>query len=559
MEIKDRKSFYKAKIDKIPPENFNAEQKITAKRIIDSADEEHIDAIYQMITQRIKTGFVFDVAPEVNHNCVCLAEENEKLGINLNRLNSDNTHLLIIGENYDALKNLLVTYIDRNGHGLIDVIYIDPPYNTEKSKEDGNDYKSEVAATKFIYRDKFTRDGWLNMMNERLRLAKRVLSDAGVIFISIDNAEQAYLKVLCDEIFGEDSFVTAIHCQLSTTQGMKVKVAQNGNIVKNAEYILCYTKDGHKNIAKKPLYDLRYEYDEHYSLYLRKNGEIGHLTELYDYRFPKDCSNKKPMSLSEAFKKSEEFADIVRSNLNDIVRSALANFVDSQLSVFAAINDLRNGYWKLVNRSGQEYLLTLDNCGTMRQLLRLSDSWGKTDGYYEEEGLRKIRGDWWEGFYIDMCNVAKEGDVDFKNGKKPVRLIKQLIKMTSDKNSNILDFYAGSGTTGQAVMELNDEDGGTRKFILCTNNEGNIALDITRRRLLNVINGRGTRYDLSQNVIRIFEIKHYPLKLKDLEKAEEIKAKAEKEFVKMNPEYTSRNEFDVYNELASLNPYKTEV
>jgi len=86
-------------------------------------------------------------------------------------------------------------------------------------------------------------------------------------------------------------------------------------------------------------------------------------------------------------------------------------------------------------------------------------------------GTTSIRGDWWSGFYLDMGNVNKEGGINLENGKKPVRLVKQLIKWVSDKNSLIVDFFAGSGTTGQAVMELNEEDKGKRQFILITNNE----------------------------------------------------------------------------------------
>ena len=89
---------------------------------------------------------------------------------------------------------------------------------------------------------------------------------------------KAYLKILMDEVFGRENFVTTIHCQMSTTQGMKVKAAQDGNIVKNAEYIIVFSKNGHKNIAINPLYDLRSEYDEHYSLYLKKTmGLLGNL------------------------------------------------------------------------------------------------------------------------------------------------------------------------------------------------------------------------------------------------------------------------------------------
>ncbi|PRL25639.1 DNA methylase, partial [Haemophilus influenzae] len=124
-------------------------------------------------------------------------------------------------------------------------------------------------------------------MKNRLEIAKTLLADDGVIFVQCDDNEQAYLKILMDEVFGRENFVTTIHCQMSTTQGMKVKAAQDGNIVKNAEYIIVFSKNGHKNIAINPLYDLRSEYDEHYSLYLKNDGAIGQLKELYDYRFPK--------------------------------------------------------------------------------------------------------------------------------------------------------------------------------------------------------------------------------------------------------------------------------
>ncbi|WP_309472316.1 site-specific DNA-methyltransferase, partial [Metamycoplasma hominis] len=89
------------------------------------------------------------------------------------------------------------------------MIYIDPPYNTDSAKDDGNNLseKDNVEASKFIYRDKFSRTGWLNMMNERLKMARQLLKEDGVIFVSIDDNEQAYLKVLMDEIFGEENFV----------------------------------------------------------------------------------------------------------------------------------------------------------------------------------------------------------------------------------------------------------------------------------------------------------------------------------------------------------------
>ena len=387
-------------------------------------------------------------------------------------------NLYIEGDNLEVLKLLQRAYL-----GKVKMIYIDPPYNT------GND---------FVYEDDFAMSGeemdeamgnvdeegnrlrrnldtnpryhsdWCSMIYSRLLVARTLLANDGVIFISIDDNEVHHLRKICDEVFGAGNFVSTIHCQLSTTQGMKVKAAQMGNIVKNAEYILCYSKNGNKTIGKQLLYDLRDKYDEHYSLYLRKDGSVGQLKELYDYRFPKDCSNKRPYKLAQAYAKSEEFADIVRSHLADIVRSHLADIVRSDKVTGFNDDTIKNGFWTEVTRNDKTYLLTRDNNGKIRQLLRLSDSWGATDGFNGEQGLRKIRGDWWEGFYIDMGNVSKEGEVDFKNGKKPLRLIKQLIKFVtpySDPDSLILDFFSGSATTAHAVMQLNAEDGGKRKYI----------------------------------------------------------------------------------------------
>lgn len=341
----------------------------------------------------------------------------------------DTDNLIIKGNNLIALHSLKKRYA-----GKVKLIYIDPPYNT------GNDG--------FNYNDRFNHSTWLLFMKNRFVIARELLKNDGVIFVQCDDNEHAYLKVLMDEIFGRDSFVSTIHCQMSTTQGMKVKAAQSGNIVKNAEYILVYSKDGHKNVAKNPLYDLRPEYDEHYSLYLKSDGTVAQLRELYDYSFPNDLNNKKPLKLKEAYKKSEDFSEFIKNNLNDIVR------ID-KVTGFNIESNLENGKWNSVKRNGKEYILTLDRNGKINQLMRLKDSWGKTDNYKREEGLRKIRGDWWEGFYLDMGNVGKEGLVDFKNGKKSERLISQIIKMTTDEGDLVLDYHLGSGTTASVAHKMN--------------------------------------------------------------------------------------------------------
>ena len=363
----------------------------------------------------------------------------DKVFINFKRYDNDGAHdvtelkdddnFIIKGNNLIALHSLKKRFA-----GKIKVIYIDPPYNT------GSD--------SFKYNDNFNHSTWLTFMKNRLKISRELLKDDGVIFVQCDDNEQAYLKVLMDEVFGRDCFVTTIHCQMSTTQGMKVKAAQNGNIVKNAEYIIVFSKDGHKNIAINPLYDLRPEYDEHYSLFMKSDGTIVQLKEMYDFTCPKDLNNSHKLSLKEAFKKSEDFVSFIKSNLNRIVRT-------DKVTGFQNTDGLENGKWVEVERSGKIYSLTLDRKGNIKQLLRLQDSWGPTDSYNRDEGLRKIRGDWWEGFYLDMGNVAKEGSVDLKNAKKSERLLSQIIKMATTPGDLILDFFMGSATTQAVAHKMN--------------------------------------------------------------------------------------------------------
>jgi adenine-specific DNA-methyltransferase len=153
---------------------------------------------------------------------------------------------------------------------------------------------------------------------------------------------------------------------------------------------------------------------------------------------------------------------------------------------------------------------------------------------------------------------------------KSLDMMKWVVSKCNKKDSIVLDFYAGSGTTAQAVMELNKEDGGKRKAIIVTNNENNIAYDITRERLYRVIMGKGSndekikwRYNnetpsLKNNVFKVFELEYYDLQLNDFEKAKEIKEKAIKEFKKINADVDYNGDIDIYYELSCLNPYKEE-
>ena len=464
-------------------------------------------------------GFVFDAAPETRHDCVALCEYNPKLSFgSISGTGTENNHKFIIGENYDALKNLVCTYT-KNGEGLIDVIYIDPPYNTEHAKKDGNDYKEEVQAEKFIYRDKFTRTGWLNMMRERLVLARKLLSPIGVIFISIDDNEQAYLKVLCDEIFGENNFEGQIHWRRRSNQpNDKTKLI---GIV--AEHILVYSKNR----------------DLHKKFGIGKVGITG--------KFSNPDNDPKGPWASKPWKTGSNQSGTSYTITSPTGKIFSEEWMGDEETFLKLLNDGRIVFPK-------------DGNGSPRKK------------YYKSE--REIEGqcacNWWGseeyGYNETATNELKLFNLQFNN-PKPVQLMKTLIQLGSIKDdAKILDFFAGSGTTGQAVMELNEEDGGNRRCILVTNNENGIAKNVAYERLYRVVLGIGTKGETFQwkyskekpslinNYWDVFEIKQDELKIDDYEKAEELIKKAEEEFRLLNPDYVHK-EFDIYNQLASLRPF----
>ena len=366
-------------------------------------------------------------------------------------------NLYIEGDNLEVLKLLQKSYF-----GKIKMIYIDPPYNTgtdfiykDNFHDNIRNYKeitNQMTKANTETNGRFHTD-WLNMMYPRLRLARNLLKEDGVIFISLDDNEIHNLRKICDEIFGENSFVTVIHVEMSTTQGMKVKSAKNGNIVKNAEYILVYSKNGHKNIAKTVLYDFRPEYDNHYTKMLGENNEVLNVKDVFLEQYP----NEKINNLVDGYSSNISFKKFVKENVSKIFRY-------DKVTGFN-FNEFEENVVTSVDRGGRKYTLQRKR-NTLEQLMFLSDSFGQCNDFKSSEGLRKIRGDWWSDFYLDMGNISKEGDIVFKNGKKPKRLIKQLLQMTTDKDSIILDFFSGSATTGHAVMELNNEDNGNRKSIM---------------------------------------------------------------------------------------------
>lgn len=397
-------------------------------------------------------------------------------------------NFLLEGDNLASLKLLEKTH-----RGKIDVIYIDPPYNT--GDED------------FIYDDDFVDENdvfrhskWLSFMDKRLKIAKNLLNDSGIIFISIDDNEQAPLKILCDEIFHESNFIDTLMVEMSNTGGMKVGSAKKGTITKNGEFVLIYAKNkSNQDTQRTPLFDFVPGFDTHFNLYRNEDGSILNfgdvlfnqkeiIEELNNFKIKLSKNTVSLKAISDIFDKSEVVQKYILENLDNICRPR------NEVPNIPSDIKLETGKWKeyISEKREESYYLTKNEKNEIIQLVPMKYNYRNTDDFIEKYGRSVIRGDYWKGFWLDMGNIAKEGAVEFKNGKKPVRLIKQLLKwsISTNPSATILDFFAGSGTTGHAVLKLNAEDGGHRKFILCTNNENNICREITYQRLKTVITGK---------------------------------------------------------------------
>lgn len=396
-------------------------------------------------------------------------------------LNFDETrNLLVCGDNLESLKLLQATFL-----GQVKVIYIDPPYNTGSDFIYNDDFSEKTAD--YLYKtNQKTEDGlrlvanteangrfhsdWLTMMYSRLKLARNLLAD-GVIFASISDEESANMKRLLDEVFGENNFIDTIAVEMSTTSGPKTVNAQQGTIVKNVEFVHVFRKTAEfDKIRHTPLLDGVTSFDTHYTAWMNDDGTLSTLAE-------------KMMEDDAVGADIERYAFVSRNSFSVksidkllAVSDAAKAFIDENLGkiarldrppVSAAEQYTEVGHWKAFQADHRTYFLTSLANGTLQALMPLSLNYRMSDDYKPRFGRTVIRGDLWKGFYQDMGNVAKEGGVAFSNGKKPVRLIKQLMKWANNtKGGIVLDFFAGSGTTAHAVLEANAEDGFNRQFIL---------------------------------------------------------------------------------------------
>src|SRR3989338_8376294 len=318
------------------------------------------------------------------------------------------TNILIEGDNYHALSVLNYTH-----QGKIDVIYIDPPYNTGNKDFKYND--------NFVEKDDgYRHSKWLSFMSKRLKLAKNLLNDTGVVFISIDDNEASQLKLLCNELFGEDNLLDVFYVQV---------------------------RYAGKSLNEK---------DNFQKVIIFKPGQ---------YEIKEESPN------INLLKRTWASGSVLKGNTSG---KFFHDYIENRKSV-----DGLNVLYK-VSGIGEDGL-----------------------GYRYFTGPKKettTKGLFYSGIPLTRRAEIESGNgsqkenpiinfYDFSSGKKPTRLLKMLINLHKNKDVSVLDFFAGSGSTGHAVLSLNEDDDGDRKFLLCTNNEENICTDVCYPRVKNVVKG----------------------------------------------------------------------
>ncbi|MCF8219441.1 MAG: site-specific DNA-methyltransferase [Bacteroidales bacterium] len=389
------------------------------------------------------------------------------------------THLLFEGDNYHSLSLLNHTHYEK-----IDLIYIDPPYNTGSEGfryQDKRVFDSFADGTEVPKNHPLRHSYWLSFMEKRLNLAYNLLKPDGAIFISINEEEYAQLKLLCDHIFKESNYLTTFTVK-----------------VRHSERILKGDKDYHETTELLLLYRKSPKFKTQKQV--KDNTSI----EKYVYAVEELTDNPETLQMGtktvQVFKpgeykitKSEPSKDKFQK-IN--IRGSLKEGNSSgrfHMKYLEDRNHLYNYLYKVPDMGDDQF--------SYRYFLSRSSE-NKTNGFYfqgvpkNRTATKKVPYPNFLDFEEEFNTVGYEGGIDFRNGKKPVEFLKKVINMgTKSKDAIILDFFAGSGSTAHAVMEQNYIDNGSRQAILCTNNENNIAEQITYPRLRNVIKG----YSLPKN------------------------------------------------------------
>lgn len=339
-----------------------------------------------------------------------------------------NVNFLIEGDNLASLKLLEKTH-----KGKIDLIYIDPPYNTGNKDFNYDDSYVDIN-------DCYRHSKWVSFLVQRLKIARNLLTQSGVIFISIDDNEQATLRMLADSIFGERNFIAEMVWQ-------KKKGGSNDSrhVATEHEYILMYSK------SKDLLNNIFIAYGKDYVSRYKEEDEKG--------RYFWDTFKRKS---------GKQYYAITCPDGTVLEREDNGEPISWLRSENRFLSDLAEGEARIIKINGKWTVHFKQRQPAGYKPRSIITEYGTT-----AEGAAELK---------ELFNTS-----NIFNNPKPVKLIEYLLKFIHRKSITILDFFAGSGTTGHAVMKLNAEDGGNRRFILCTNNENNICRDITYERIRRVI------------------------------------------------------------------------
>lgn len=413
-------------------------------------------------------------------------------------------NMIIHGDNLLALKSLLPKY-----EGKVKCIYIDPPYNTGNEGWVYNDNVNDPQIKKWLGEvvgkegeDLSRHDKWLCMMYPRLRLLQKLLAEDGAIFISIDDNEQSYLKLICDEIFGTNNFIGKISWQRTYSPRSDSKGISN-----EAEYVLVYAKTSlwiPKKLPRTAKMNAMYGQKDGDKVMWRADnpcapGAATHPGMVYAIQNPFTGKYLYPTSgahwryhQDDMLKIMQEWADYELVDLHDEKERAKVCGVEEaaikkDVKGIVIKGDLKQAKIKAKERMEQGswpiYYFSANGKGgiTKKTYLKaengrvVTNLWLCSEVGHTDEAKKEIK-------------LIFDGDSGFDT-PKPTRLIQRVLQIATDKDSIILDSFAGSGTTAHAVLKANQEDGGHRKFILIEMMD--YADSITAERVKRVIQGYG--------------------------------------------------------------------
>ena len=394
---------------------------------------------------------------------------------------NDEDNILIEGDNYHALSVLNYTHKDK-----IDVIYIDPPYNT--------------GSKDFIYNDNYVNNEdtyrhskWLNFMNKRLNLAKGLLKKDGVIFASIDDNEYPRLILLFEKIFGENNLKTIV-VKMSETSGLKMgSVLKNGSIPKLKEYLVIAKMNGIRDLYLDRI--PKENWDNEYNIFLDNFTKedklnidlISQQDNISEQDIQIDDNIAEKIIISSVSIKLKELNITSEKDKNSwlfenayrITRTTASYSVHKLAMEKKVYNS--NELFFVKSATGLLYFV--------KSTFSKESKKPRVQMIFAEDNLTQHPGDFWAD--IKTTGLDNEGGVDFKNGKKPIKLIERILKSIKKEKITVLDFFAGSGTTGEVVLKLKEKQ--NINFILCTSNddEEHICDTATYPRLQYAINKYG--------------------------------------------------------------------